>query len=97
MGMTLVKSLHSGDPDVVQKHGPLQVPDIQDASLSLASAIQVKSDKSLLLISLHSSLLSRYLVHVWWPHALGRHVEFRIAVRMVLFLECLSPTTEARV
>jgi hypothetical protein len=41
MQMTLVKSLHSGDPEVIQKHKDLQAPDIQGASL--ASAIQVKA------------------------------------------------------
>jgi hypothetical protein len=41
-------------PDVIQKHVDLQVPDIRDASL--ASAVRVKTVKSLLPISLHLSL-----------------------------------------
>jgi hypothetical protein len=41
MQMTLVQSLHSGDPEVIQKHEDLQAPDIQGASL--ACAIQVKA------------------------------------------------------
>ncbi len=42
--MTLVKSFHSGDPAMVQKHEDMQVPDIQ--GMSLASAVRVKAVKS---------------------------------------------------
>jgi hypothetical protein len=54
--MALVKSLHIGDSGVIQTHG--QVPDVQGASL--ATAIRIKTVKSLLPISLHSSFCSRY-------------------------------------
>jgi hypothetical protein len=55
--MTLVKSLHNGDPKGF-KYADLQVPDYSVEST--ASAIRVKAIKSLLPISLHSSLRSRY-------------------------------------
>jgi hypothetical protein len=50
MEMTLVKSLHIGDPDVIH-FSDLTVPDIFQ-SASLKSAIRIKAVKSLLPFSL---------------------------------------------
>jgi hypothetical protein len=58
--MTLVKSLHSGDPrhDSNFKHADLQVSDIQSASF--ASVIRVKAVKSVLPISLNQACSPRH-------------------------------------
>jgi hypothetical protein len=50
--MTLVKSVHSGDPGLI--HEDLQVPDIQGASVG--KCFSGKSSESLLLFSRHLSL-----------------------------------------
>ncbi len=78
--MTLVKSLHSDDPKVIQNTWTCKYPIIQGKEL--ASTVWVKSIKGLLPLGLHSSLSSRYKSicngHMHW----GSHVKVpQIAIK----------------
>jgi hypothetical protein len=85
MEMTLVKSLHSGDPHMIKNTQTSEYPIIRG---KVASAIQEKAIKSLIPNTFELALL--VLVHVKWPHALGQSVEWLFPIMLASHREGLG-------